>query len=95
MSKVEIKVADYLPKQVGKYACECQKKPFDFRDREAQVFWLVQTGTAVEANQPLCSAEVDKAVVEICAPCDGVLIEKTREDGETFSAGDVLGTIEV
>ncbi|MNQ72350.1 Dihydrolipoyllysine-residue succinyltransferase component of 2-oxoglutarate dehydrogenase complex [compost metagenome] len=35
--------------------------------------WLKADGDRVVTNEPVAELETDKVVVEVCAPCDGVL----------------------
>jgi len=58
------------------------------------VRWLVQVGDTVRAHQPLVEMETDKAVVEIPAPCAGVVKELRGAEGETVPVGTVLAVIE-
>lgn len=94
MSKVEIVAPNFIQRSVEKYACDCQKKPFDLRDKEAQIFWQVQVGSQVENQQVICTGEVEKSTVEILAPCAGTIAEILKENGAVFTARDILGTIE-
>lgn len=58
------------------------------------VRWLVAVGDSVRAHQPIVEMETDKAVVEIPAPCSGVIRELRGEAGETVAVGMVLAVIE-
>lgn len=58
------------------------------------VRWLVRVGETVRAHQPLVEMETDKAVVELPAPCAGVVRELRGAEGETVPVGAVLAVIE-
>lgn len=52
--------------------------------------WFVQTGEQIELNQPLCSVETEKAVVEIPSPHEGILLTVGGGVGETLVVGSLL-----
>jgi len=58
------------------------------------VRWLVAVGEAVRAHQPLVEMETDKAVVELPAPCAGVVRELRGAVGESVAVGTVLAVID-
>lgn len=94
MARVEIKVPELAAKVVGKYACECEKKPLDMQDKEGQVFWVAGLDDWVEEGETICECEVQKITVQIPAPCSGRLTEICLDDGDPFRFGDILGYIE-
>lgn len=51
---------------------------------------LQPTGASVRAGQPLLEMETDKAVVEIPAPSDGVIVEWRVKEGQTVKVGATL-----
>lgn len=53
--------------------------------------WHVVVGERVRADQPLVELEVDKATVELGAPCDGIVEALECEAGDEVQAGAVLG----
>src|SRR6202011_1447371 len=55
--------------------------------------WFKQPGEAVAADEPVVELETDKVTVEVPAPASGVLAEIVAKDGETVSAGALLGQI--
>ena len=55
--------------------------------------WFKKTGDAVKADEPILELETDKVTLEVNAPASGVLAEITVKDGETVSAGALLGQI--
>ena len=85
--------ASLMPKPNGS-DCACMKKPVDLSAHKGILHWNVSPGTRVTRDQVLCEGEVDKKVVEILAPCDGVLAEVLIEDECVFRAGNILGYIE-
>ncbi|MDO8625299.1 MAG: biotin/lipoyl-containing protein, partial [Candidatus Diapherotrites archaeon] len=57
------------------------------------VKWLVAEGQAVKRDDALCEVETDKAVVELPAPADGIVLKRFVEEGTTINVGDVLVVI--
>jgi 2-oxoglutarate dehydrogenase E2 component (dihydrolipoamide succinyltransferase) len=55
--------------------------------------WFKKTGDAVKRDEPILELETDKVTLEVNAPAAGVLAEITAQDGETVSAGALLGQI--
>ena len=51
---------------------------------------LVEVGAAVTRDQPLVELETDKAVTDVVAPEDGVVVSIDVEPGETVPVGAVL-----
>ncbi|MEF8814832.1 MAG: dihydrolipoamide acetyltransferase family protein [Halovenus sp.] len=56
--------------------------------------WDVDVGDGVSEDDPLCDVETDKAVVEITAPCDGIVTELRVEPEEEVAVGEVIAVIE-
>ncbi|MBW1916670.1 MAG: 2-oxo acid dehydrogenase subunit E2 [Deltaproteobacteria bacterium] len=52
--------------------------------------WLVKEGDRVREGQPLARIETDKAVVEIPAPRDGVVLKLVFAEGATIKVGEVF-----
>ncbi|MBM4288598.1 MAG: 2-oxo acid dehydrogenase subunit E2 [Deltaproteobacteria bacterium] len=52
--------------------------------------WLVQEGDLVKEGQPLARVETDKAVVEIPAPQDGVVVKLLFAEGAVIHVGEVF-----
>lgn len=52
--------------------------------------WLVKEGDAVKEGQPLARVETDKAVVEIPAPQDGVVLQLKFSEGAVIHVGEVF-----
>ncbi|MDD3581925.1 MAG: dihydrolipoamide acetyltransferase family protein [Desulfobacca sp.] len=52
--------------------------------------WLVKEGDQVREGQPLARVETDKAVVEIPAPQDGVVLKLLFAEGATIEVGEVF-----
>ena len=57
------------------------------------VTWHVGVGDSVVADQPLVAVETDKAVVEIEAPCDGVLSQTLAQPGAIVKMGETIGAV--
>lgn len=57
------------------------------------VRWLAEVGDEVVRDAPLVEVETDKSLVEIGAPCDGVLVSRGAEDGQRLAVGEVLAKI--
>lgn len=52
--------------------------------------WLVNKGDLVKEGQPLARIETDKAVVEIPAPRDGVILQLKFSEGAVIHVGEVF-----
>ncbi|MDQ6703085.1 MAG: 2-oxoglutarate dehydrogenase complex dihydrolipoyllysine-residue succinyltransferase [Pseudomonadota bacterium] len=55
--------------------------------------WFKKAGEPVNADEPVVELETDKVTLEVNAPASGVLAEIIAKDGETVSAGALLGQI--
>ena len=55
--------------------------------------WFKKAGERVKADEPIVELETDKVTLEVNAPVSGVLAEIVAKDGETVSAGALLGQI--
>jgi 2-oxoglutarate dehydrogenase E2 component (dihydrolipoamide succinyltransferase) len=55
--------------------------------------WLKKAGEPVNVDEPVVELETDKVTLEVNAPASGVLAEIVAKDGETVSAGALLGQI--
>jgi 2-oxoisovalerate dehydrogenase E1 component len=55
--------------------------------------WLSQEGEAVAKGQPVVEVETEKAVSQIEAPADGILVEKLAQPGAVVLLGQRIGTI--
>ena len=55
--------------------------------------WFKKPGDLVKVDEPLVELETDKVTLEVNAPASGTLAEITAKDGETVSAGALLGAI--
>lgn len=56
---------------------------------------LFKEGEQIEADKPVIEVETNKAVMDVTAPCSGVLCQLDAEDGRSYPVGAVLGYIEV
>ncbi len=52
--------------------------------------WLVKEGDLVKEGQPLARVETDKAVVEIPAPRDGIILQLKFSEGAVMQVGEVF-----
>ena len=59
------------------------------------VRWLKQQGDAVQAGEVVVEVETEKAVVEIEAPCSGVLAQRLEQEGSVVKMGQQIGVIGV
>lgn len=55
--------------------------------------WLKQVGDAVRKDEPVLELETDKVVVELPAPCAGVLADVLVTAGDEATPGMVLGRV--
>ena len=56
--------------------------------------WLIEVGEEVEKGEPILTVEVDKAILEVAATADGVLVRRLVEAEETVRSGDALAEID-
>ncbi len=59
------------------------------------VAWRVAVGDSVELNQIIAEVETAKALVEVPAPCAGIVTTLHAREGETVSVGAPLVTFEL
>jgi 2-oxoisovalerate dehydrogenase E2 component (dihydrolipoyl transacylase) len=52
--------------------------------------WLIQEGDEVKVDQPICSMETAKALVEVPSPCTGRIIKLYGEPGDIIKTGHPL-----
>ena len=57
------------------------------------VSWLVAVGDRVVEDQPVVEIETDKAVVEIEAPCAGILARIEQPAGAVVKMGERIGVV--
>lgn len=63
--------------------------------REAEIdSWLVAAGDRVTSGMAILLVTTPKLVMEIEAPCDGVLAECLVEPGDIIEVGQALGRID-
>lgn len=64
--------------------------------QEAEIVsWRVAPGDVVREDDILVEIQTDKSLVDIPAPCDGVVRALGAEEGTVLPVGDVLATFEV
>ena len=54
------------------------------------VEWLVAVGDTVKLDQPICSVETDKSVVEMTTPYRGTVLALGGEPGDVIEVGETL-----
>ncbi|MXW97089.1 MAG: 2-oxo acid dehydrogenase subunit E2 [Acidimicrobiaceae bacterium] len=54
------------------------------------VEWLVEVGETVELDQPICSVETDKSVVEMTTPYRGTVLALGGDPGDVIEVGETL-----
>ena len=54
------------------------------------VEWLVAVGDKVDLDQPICSVETDKSVVEMTTPYRGTVLALGGEPGDVIEVGETL-----
>ena len=54
------------------------------------VEWLVAVGDPVDLDQPICSVETDKSVVEMTTPYRGTVLALGGEPGDVIEVGETL-----
>ena len=84
-----------MPKKDPEHPCPCQDKEVKLQYKTCTLLWIVEEGELVEQGQVVCEGEVEKKALEFTAPCRGYLAEKCMNDDDEFTAGDILGYIEV
>ncbi|MGH7680339.1 MAG: dihydrolipoamide acetyltransferase family protein [Gemmatimonadaceae bacterium] len=57
------------------------------------VKWLKNEGDAVKSGEPLAEVETDKAIMELVARGDGVLLKRLVNEGESRPVGQLVGVI--
>ena len=55
--------------------------------------WHKKVGESVARDENLVDLETDKVVLEVPAPCDGVIAELHFSEGDTVTSGQVLGIV--
>ena len=56
--------------------------------------WLVQTGEAVDVDQPILELETDKVTAEVPSPVAGVLTEQLFAEGEDVNVGAIVARVQ-
>ena len=54
------------------------------------VEWLVEVGDTVELDEPICSIETDKSVVEMTTPYRGTVLALGGDPGDVIEVGETL-----
>ncbi len=94
-----MRVPVYLPRfalpEKQKRQCKCACKKINMEYKQAALSWRAQCGDFVRKGDLLCEAEVEKTVIEICAPTGGRIAEICVQDGETCDVHHPIGFIKV
>jgi pyruvate dehydrogenase E2 component (dihydrolipoamide acetyltransferase) len=53
--------------------------------------WLIEVGSPFTTGEPIAEIDTDKAVMEVEAPFDGVLLARLAEEGDVVAVGAVYG----
>lgn len=90
--------ADEPPIADGPAATEgvvCVSMEQDLQDGTRAVLgtYLKAVGEPVQAHEPIAEVETDKVVVELAAPCEGVLTEWCFRPGDDLPAGAVVARL--
>jgi pyruvate dehydrogenase E2 component (dihydrolipoamide acetyltransferase) len=59
------------------------------------VDWKIGVGDNIKVDQPICSVETDKAVVDIPSPVTGKVVELLNKVDDTLIVGNVIVTVDV
>ena len=55
--------------------------------------WHKGVGDTIKRDELLVDIETDKVVIEVVAPCDGILEQITRNTGETIVSDELIGSL--
>ena len=55
--------------------------------------WHKDVGETVKRDELLVDIETDKVVIEVVAPCNGILEQITRSTGETIVSDELIGSL--
>ena len=55
--------------------------------------WHKGVGETIKRDELLVDIETDKVVIEVVAPCDGILEQITRNTGETIVSDELIGSL--
>ena len=89
-----MKVPIYLPKETNVKRCACERGHINIEYKTVQIYWKARLGDRVKKGEAVCEAQVEKAVIDVPSPADGVLVSIDVEEGEEAGAGHILGFIE-
>mgnify|MGYP000870045203 CR=1 FL=1 len=95
MGKTAIRLpAAAYPKKDLENPCDCQNKPIDLTFKSGLLFWELDEGALVRAEDFVAALEVEKKTVMIPAGADGRLAEHCVADGDEVDSDAILGYIE-
>ncbi len=89
-----MRVPIHLPKETNIKRCACERRQINLEYKTARIYWIAKLGERVKNGEVVCEAEVEKAVVDVPSPVDGILASINVGEGEEAGAGCILGFIE-
>ena len=92
--RVIVKVPIHLPKETNVKSCDCERGNINIEYKTVQIYWKARLGDRVKKGEAVCEAQVEKAVIDVLSPADGVLVSIDVEEGEEAEADHILGFIE-
>ena len=89
-----MKVPIHLPQETNVRSCACERGHINLEYKTARIYWKVDIGDRVKKAEAVCEAEVEKAVIDVPSPVDGVLASIDVGEGEEAGVDNTLGFIE-
>lgn len=89
-----MKVPIHLPQETNVKNCACERGHINLEYKTVRIYWKANKGDRVKKGEAICEAEVEKAVIDVPSPADGVLASIDIGEGEETEAGRTLGFIE-
>ena len=89
-----MKVPIHLPKETNIKRCACERGHINLEYKTARIYWKTRLKERVKKGEVVCEAEVEKAVIDVPSPADGVLVSIDVGEGEEAGSGRTLGFIE-
>lgn len=86
--------AEVKPRQGRAYAWMNTNGPVDLTLEPIYINWIKEESEVVEEGEVIAEGEVQKRIIELTAPCDGIIAKRNVGDGCTCSPGEILGYIE-
>lgn len=86
--------AEVEAKQGKAYEWLNRSGPVDLTLEPIYISWIRKEGETIAEGETVAEGEVQKRIIELTAPCEGILAEIVLGDGELCSPGEVIGYIE-